>query len=84
MNTKTITTRGDMDSSKRRVLLSERVTGTRSSCGVDWPVRDTLVRERLPGRGVRWVLTSGICNGTADKVVEFRLLREARAAWEGR
>jgi hypothetical protein len=68
----------------RRTLISERVTDYRTECGTntDWPVRDTLVREHLRGRSVRWILTRGTCNGVPDSVETYRTLQAARAAWD--
>lgn len=57
-------------------IIHERVTGTRTIAGTDWPVETKLYREKLPGQRPTWIVTRGICNGTA------RESREHKTRWE--
>lgn len=33
-----------------RVVICERVTGSRTLAGTEWPVSDQIVRDQRPGR----------------------------------
>jgi len=62
--------------------LDSKTTGTRRILGVDWPVSDLLQRVQEPLRSrPYWLITRGLCNGTADSTECYPTLREAREAF---
>lgn len=61
-------------------LVAERRTGTRTICGTDWTILNQIHREQH-GRRVRWIVTFGLCNGTALRACSYRTKREALAAY---
>ena len=69
--------------SPRRILLDQKTTGVRKILWTNHTVSATLVREQMHGRVVRWIVTTGICNGVADKAEEFKTLRDAEWAFGG-
>lgn len=61
-----------------KTTIRDITTGTRRIAGTDWPVSTTITRETRKGRPV-WVVTQGLCNGTADGATEHRTRKAALA-----
>lgn len=63
------------------VIVAERVVGTRTVLGTDYPILDRVIREESGGRPI-WSLWAGLCNGLVASVETFRTRRGALAAFE--
>lgn len=61
--------------------IDERTLGHRPIAGTDWPVRDLLTREQIPGRRPQWQIVRGLCNGVPTGVDTYSTRREALEAW---
>jgi len=63
---------------RKRVATAQ--TGQRRILGTDWPVEAFVDRVEFLGR-VRWVLTTGCCNGEALNTRNFSTRRQALEAF---
>lgn len=60
--------------------VAEVVTGrTPRQAGTDWSRSHTVSRWQGEGSRAEWILTVGICNGTADGSKTYRRKRDALA-----
>lgn len=63
-----------------RKLITEKVVGSHTIAGTEWPVSHQIWRVQSPYRSrPEWHLITWLCNGTSDGAEVYDTLREARA-----
>tara|TARA_Y100000588_G_scaffold58319_1_gene56605 strand:+ start:3199 stop:3438 length:240 start_codon:yes stop_codon:yes gene_type:complete len=64
-----------------RTTIHHVTTGQRTIMGTCFPICDQLDRDQRADRRPSWIITRGLCNGTAQSASEYRTLKAALEAW---